>query len=188
MKIMLTNSKKWKNIKEITSVLQAIAVIFGLAFAIWQISIVQKQVEVQSKALSESNKIASANYVLTLSKRLDAPQYAKIMNAISYNDRNYPILKESGGQFRSEEVDTLLGLYETIGNLYRDNLISKEMAYNEFSEDFKNTWCNKSIQTHIRDIRQLKCIYNDTKIYFFEFETLAKEFLAIEKIACEDLD
>jgi hypothetical protein len=178
---MLTDSKIWKNIKEITTVLQAIAVISGFAFAIWQISIVQKQLEIQTK-------IASANYVLELSKRLDAPKYDRISKAIDYNDRNYPIFKGSGGRFRDEEVDALLGLYDTIGYLYQQKLISKEMAYNEFSGDFESAWCNKSIQSYIFKIRKEDRIYEDSLVYFFAFETLAKEFLTIEKRTCKDLD
>jgi hypothetical protein len=185
---MLTDLKIWKNFKEIIIVLQAIAVISGVAFTSYQVFLVKKQVEIQSKVLSKSNEIASANYVLELSKRLDTPQYYRITKAINYNNRNYPILRESGGRFRIEEVDALLGLYDSIGNLYQQNLISKDMAFNEFSDDFETAWCNKSIQNYIIKIRKEDRINKGSLVYFFAFETLAKEFLAIEKRSCEDLD
>jgi len=134
---MLTDSKKWKNFKEIISVLQSIFVIVGILIAICQISILQKQVNLQTEALNKNNKISSANYVLELSKRLDVPKYDRIMKAIGDNDKNYPILVKSGGHFRDAEVDNLLGLYDSIGNLYQEKLILREMAYNEFSDDFE---------------------------------------------------
>jgi hypothetical protein len=62
------------------------------------------------------------------------------------------------------------------------------MAYNEFSGDFESAWCNKSIQSYIFKIRKEDRIYEDSLVYFFAFETLAKEFLTIEKRTCKDLD
>jgi hypothetical protein len=185
---MLKDSKCWNDIREILSLIQSIAVIFGVAFAIWQIYLVHEQVKIQTKIQSDNKKIASANYLLELSKRLDAPKYDKIMREIGYNKKNYPILKKSGGLFRPEEVDTLLGFYDTIGSLYREKLIEKEMAYNEFSEDFEAAWCNKSIQRYIEKIRKEDNVPDASKSYFFEFETLAKDFLTIEHRTCDDLD
>ncbi|MGA2527009.1 MAG: hypothetical protein ABSF79_10380 [Smithellaceae bacterium] len=98
---MLIESKFYKNLKEYISILQSIFVIVGIFLALWHIFIVQKQVEIQTKALNESNKIASANYVLDLSKRLDAPKYDRILKAINDNDKNYPALRKSGGHFKN---------------------------------------------------------------------------------------
>jgi hypothetical protein len=185
---MLKDNKYWNDVREILGLVQSIAVICGVVFAIWQISLVHEQVKIQTNIQSDNKKIASANYLLDLSKRLDAPKYERILKAIGYNNKDYPILKEHGGKFRPEEVDTLLGFYDTIGNLYKEKLIEKEMAYNEFSEDFESAWCNKSIQRYITEIRKKDNVTDTSKAYFFQFETLTKEFLATDQRTCDDLE
>jgi hypothetical protein len=138
--------------------------------------------------LIASNKIASANYVLDLSKQLDSPKYSELINAISNNNINYQILKNDGGKFTEGKVENLLGIYETIGDLYEENLISKKMAYNEFSDDIEATFCNNSIQKHIKKIRKEDGILEGDRAFFSGLEKMAKDFLIVDKITCKDYE
>ena len=185
---MYHKQKFWDHFKKFVDIIQSIAIIGGIAFAIFQLYFLQTQTKIQADALIASNKIASANYVLDLSKQLDAPKYSELINVISCNNINYPILKNDDGKFTEGKVDNLLGIYETIGDLYEENLISKKMAYNEFSDDIEATFCNKSIQKHIKKIREEDGILEGEKAFFSGFERMAKDFLTIDKITCKDYE
>jgi len=61
---MLSNLKYWNEIKEIASLFQTVVIIVGLPISLIQMCTAQKQAKIQSQALKDSNKIASANYIL----------------------------------------------------------------------------------------------------------------------------
>jgi arabinogalactan endo-1,4-beta-galactosidase len=109
-----------------------------------------------------------------LSKQLDSPKYSELINAISSNNINYPILKNDGGKFTEGKVENLLGIYETIGDLYEENLISKKMAYNEFSDDIEATFCNNSIQKYIKKIREEDGILECDRAFFQDLKKWQK--------------
>jgi hypothetical protein len=185
---MPANSKIWNNFKEVIGIIQSLVIIVGLPIGLIQLCTAQKQAEIQSSALNASNKIASANYVLELSKRLDSPKYDKLITVIGQNNIDYPILKRDGGKFREDEVDALLGLYETVGNLFHVKLIDRDMAYNEFSDDFERAFCNKSIQRYMNKARQEDNSADGPQAYFSKFEDISKEFLAIDRKTCRDFE
>jgi arabinogalactan endo-1,4-beta-galactosidase len=170
----MNKQKFWDYLKKFIDIIQSLAIIGGIIFGILQLYFLQIQTKIQSDALIASNKIASANYVLDLSKQLDSPKYSELINAISSNNINYPILKNDGGKFTEGKVENLLGIYETIGDLYEENLISKKMAYNEFSDDIEATFCNNSIQKYIKKIREEDGILEGDRAFFQDLKKWQK--------------
>jgi arabinogalactan endo-1,4-beta-galactosidase len=170
----MNKQKFWDYLKKFIDIIQSLAIIGGIIFGILQLYFLQIQTKIQSDALIASNKIASANYVLGLSKQLDSPKYSELINAISSNNINYPILKNDGGKFTEGKVENLLGIYETIGDLYEENLISKKMAYNEFSDDIEATFCNNSIQKYIKKIREEDGILEGDRAFFQDLKKWQK--------------
>ena len=168
----MNKQKFWDYLKKFIDIIQSLAIIGGIIFGILQLYFLQIQTKIQSDALIASNIIASANYVLDLSKQLDSPKYSELINAISSNNINYPILKNDGGKFTEGKVENLLGIYETIGDLYEENLISKKMAYNEFSDDIEATFCNNSIQKYIKKIREEDGILEGDRAFFQDLKKL----------------
>jgi len=110
------------------------------------------------------------------------------MTVIGNHNADYPILKKDGGKFRDEEVDALIGLYDTIGEFRHESLITKDMAYNEFSDDIEAAFCNKSIQRYITEIREEDRTREGPAAFFGNFDELAMEFLATDNKTCEDFD
>jgi arabinogalactan endo-1,4-beta-galactosidase len=170
----MNKQKFWDYLKKFIDIIQSLAIIGGIIFGILQLYFLQIQTKIQSDALIASNIIASANYVLDLSKQLDSPKYSELINAISSNNINYPILKNDGGKFTEGKVENLLGIYETIGDLYEENLISKKMAYNEFSDDIEATFCNNSIQKYIKKIREEDGILEGDRAFFQDLKKWQK--------------
>ena len=170
----MNKQKFWDYLIKFIDIIQSLAIIGGIIFGILQLYFLQIQTKIQSDALIASNIIASANYVLDLSKQLDSPKYSELINAISSNNINYPILKNDGGKFTEGKVENLLGIYETIGDLYEENLISKKMAYNEFSDDIEATFCNNSIQKYIKKIREEDGILEGDRAFFQDLKKWQK--------------
>ena len=170
----MNKQKFWDYLKKFIDIIQSLAIIGVIIFGILQLYFLQIQTKIQSDALIASNIIASANYVLDLSKQLDSPKYSELINAISSNNINYPILKNDGGKFTEGKVENLLGIYETIGDLYEENLISKKMAYNEFSDDIEATFCNNSIQKYIKKIREEDGILEGDRAFFQDLKKWQK--------------
>jgi hypothetical protein len=63
------------------------------------------------------------------------------------SDPATPILKRpnGGGKFTVPQLDWYLGEYETLDDLYRNNLITCRMMYNEFSYDLEKAYKNKDV-------------------------------------------
>jgi hypothetical protein len=59
------------------------------------------------------------------------------------SDPAAPILKEHGGKYTVIQLDNFLSQYETLDDLYRNDLITCRMMYNEFSGDLEDAYKNK---------------------------------------------
>ena len=141
------------------------------------------------KTLSDNNKIASANFVLEISKKLDAPRYDKILKAIEDNPGDYSIIGiHSKRKFYSAEVEDYIGNFETVGDLMRDKIVNKNMAYDELGYDAEKAWCNRDVQKVITDARKADGIYSGSKAFYAGFEEFAKFSLSKDKKRCEDMD
>jgi hypothetical protein len=92
------------NVVKALSVVESIAVIGGIVFAVWQVLEIRKQTTIQADTLKQSQQIASADLVLKLRGTLDDNKFAKLVADIQNHDHSYPLLSRSeggkGGKFR----------------------------------------------------------------------------------------
>jgi len=125
------------------SVLESIAVIGGIVFAVWQVLEIRKQTTIQADTLKQSQQIASADLVLKLRATLDASKFAKLVADIQTHDHNYPLLSRGeggkGGKWRDLDIEQYLSVFESVGYLVEDDLVISKMAFNEFSYDVEKT-------------------------------------------------
>jgi hypothetical protein len=176
------------------SVVESIAVIGGIVFAVWQVLEIRKQTTIQADTLKQSQQIASADLVLKLRGTLDDNKFAKLVADIQNHDHSYPLLARSdggskGGKFRDLEIEQYISVFEDIGYLVEGNLIISKMAYNEFSYDIEKGWCNADVQRVVADARKAdKSITRQTEPIYGEFEKLARNYLTREGETCKDLD
>jgi hypothetical protein len=173
--------------------LQSIAIIAGVAVALWQLSEIIRQNGIQADTLKQTQQAASASLVLQLRDKLDASRYDAITAAIQGNDQHYPLLSQKnggkGGKFRDLEIESYMENFEDIGYLVQEHLILAEMAYDHFSYEVEKAWCNADVQRIIRDERKAdKSVTAASDPFYGRLETLAKSYLARERQTCKDLD
>jgi hypothetical protein len=171
---------------------QSIAVIAGVAVALWQLSEISSQSKIQAQALKQAQEAASATLVLQLRDKIDGDRYAAITVAIQDHDHSYPLLRSDGGKggkFRDLDIERYIGNLEDIGYLVQEHLIIDEMAYGHFSYDVEKAWCNGDVQRIVRAARKAdKGVTAASDPIYGKFENLAQTYLAKERQSCKDLD
>ena len=93
--------------------------------------------------------------MLRLNQELEKPLYENLSDALA-SDPATPILKrrKGGGRFTVAQLDSYLGQYETLDDLYRSNLINCRMMYNEFSGELEDAYKNKDVMTEVAEERK----------------------------------
>lgn len=147
----------WGQIKKMLRTVEVLAVVGGVIFA-----------GIQIKDWRDSQ---SAQLMLEFNKELNSDLNANLITAI---EENKPILKESGGEFTTTDVDRYLGAYELLNNISIAGLISDDILYNAFAYDIVKTYQNKEIQNYLTKIRQ------EDNSFFRGFGALAQDILKAE--------
>jgi hypothetical protein len=143
--------------------------------------------------LSERRQVSSGELVLKFGDKLDDSRYKELTAEIQGHDGRHPLLSRGeggrGGKFRDIDIEQYISIFEDLGYLVHDNLIISKMAYDHFSYDIEKAWCNADIQQIIKGARKAdKSIPGTADLFYVNFETLAKNYLAREGQSCKDLD
>lgn len=164
-------------------VLQVVSLIVGLIFIYCQIKNQSEALQLQANVLQDNQKINSANFVLKIGDVLNAPRYEKIMSAIEDHKGNYKL-----GKFKDSLLEDYLGIFETLGNLVEEKVITDEMAYNELGYELEKAWCNQDVQKYIDDVRKADKNTSGSNRFFIGLENMAKYSLSRDKKTCSDMD
>jgi len=161
--------KNWtlKGCLEVLHALSLIAGIIGLFFIGYQVKIQSEALQLQTKTLQDSQKINSANFVLKIGDQLNDPRYEKIMSAIEDHGANYKLLN---GKFKERLLDDYIGIFETLGNLVQEKVITDEMAYNELGYELEKAWCNQDIQKYISDSRKVDKNISGSNVFLLDLK------------------
>jgi hypothetical protein len=152
------------------------------------------QNKIQSQSLEQTRKIASADLVLRLRKRLDGTNFDKLAKEIQAHDQTYALrAKLNGGKgirkFGDADIEDYINNFEDIGYLIEDGVIDTKMAYDDFSYDVEKAWCNLDVRRLTTKDRQTdKSTFATSDPIYGHFENLAKSYLDKEKQTCDDLD
>lgn len=106
----------------------------------------------QLRALRLQN---SADLSLRLDQELNTRINQNLEDALD-SDPTTPILKrpKGGGKFTVVQLDNYLSEYETLADLYQNDLITCRMIYNEFSYDLETAYKNKDVMAEVAEERQ----------------------------------
>lgn len=165
-------------------VLQTISLILGILFIGYQIKSQSESIQIQSKSVQDNQKVNSANFVLKISDDLDR-KYSKLMSAIADHKSNYKLLPK---RFSEKQIEGYIATFETLGNLVQENVITKEMAYNQLGYDLEKAWCNQDIRKMITDSRETDKLHTGSNAFYMGFEEMAKYSLSRDKKSCSDID
>lgn len=142
---------------------------------------IKTQLDSLTTQLKQQATLASAQYVLDMSANLNSPHYAAIMAAIEDHTHTYSLRKAG---FTDDQIEDYMGEFETIGDLYRDNVISFQMAYDEFSYDTEKAYCNVDVQSDIMRDQQEAGASTGTDAFWSGFQGMAIAFLKQDGYTC----
>jgi hypothetical protein len=98
-------------------------------------------------------RVNSADIALRLDDRLLKPPFSAILDRV-YNDQpGYALLADSHGPISDDDMDALLGTYDTLYHLRRENLIDKRLTYNVFCTDLETVHANREVQVYLAQTR-----------------------------------
>lgn len=147
----------WKQAEKTLRIIEVVAIVGGVIFA-----------GVQIRDLRNDQ---SAQLMLEFNKELNSDLNANLITAI---EDNKPILKESGGEFTTTDIDRYLGVYELLNTVSITGLISDDMVYNAFAYDILKTYQNQEIKNYLAKIRQ------EDSSFFRGVDALAEDLLKAE--------
>jgi hypothetical protein len=111
--------------------------------------------------LHDNRQVESASLGLQFDDRLSNPSTIAIIDA----SESFPplaILKEHGGHSTDDELESMLGIYDTLYYLHEDRLINDQMSYDLFCFDLKAVYGNPEVSTYLKQERREA---NDSSIY-----------------------
>lgn len=163
-------------------ILQTISLIVGIGFTCYQ-------VHNMAETSRATQLVNSANFVLRVSDEITKDKYTKLQDAIEDHAGNYKILAARGGQFTEHDIDDYISNFETLGNLANDDLISKDMVYNEMGYEIEKAWCNRDVYNFVQKARQADGNRTGSDAFYIGFEELAAHsFHRDRDKTCADLD
>ncbi len=115
---------------------------------------------------------------------LNDPKYAKIMSTIEDNRRDYKLMN---GRFKERLVDEYISVFELLGNLVQEKVITIEMAYDDLGYSLEKAWCNQDAQQYIAEAREVDKI-SGSNAFYSGFENMAKYSLSRDKKTGSDID
>lgn len=93
----------------------------------------------------------SADLVLKFGEYLDDEPYLGISQALDTDDAGAKILQPDGPVAQAE-IDRYLGTFETLGNLYREGLITCTMFKSDFSYYIQKIYLNAQLRSYIETV------------------------------------
>jgi hypothetical protein len=159
-----------ENFASVTALLLVIATIFIAIYTHQQADILKEQIQ-------NSTSQESATFMIDFNNQLrNGPSsYSKIIHAL---DSNQPILYGQKAQFTSETVDDYLMMWELVGNMMQNHVIASNMAYDAFSYDVENAYCNPDIKKYIQTAQAENG--GPSGGLYASFDNLARGFLQID--------
>ncbi|MCX5668888.1 MAG: hypothetical protein NTX89_02040 [Candidatus Omnitrophica bacterium] len=135
--------------------------IIATVVLIWQLTILNNQLAVQSKTMKADNLIKLNQQIYP------CENMKEIIEAIG-NDK--PILKKNRGPFTEVVLDNFLGYFEMLGIMERRGYLDADLIYDMFGSDIEAISNNKEIQKYIQSEKEkgynwpfLNCIIQKIK-------------------------
>lgn len=143
--------------ESIFATIQIVILVVGLYLTITQISDLRK-VNAGQITLDITRDIYSDERYVT------NPQIIKLI------EQNKTILIRNGGKFQDQDLDNILGEWDTVARLNQVGVLPDDLVYAQFSFDMVKAYKNKEIQDYIKMIREQA----GDDLIFADFEWLAK--------------
>ncbi len=114
-----------------------IAILFGVIFAFVQVG--------------DYRLRTSTDLVLKFGEYLDDSPYLNISQALDTENKTAKIFQPEG-PFSVGDIDRYLGTFETLGNLYKEGLITCDMLKANFAYYIQKAYFNEEIRGYINEV------------------------------------
>jgi hypothetical protein len=111
--------------------------------------------------IQDARKVESAEIGLKFAKRLSTPSAIDIIDAAEAVPMQY-ILTDKGGKSSDDQLEAVLGDYDTLYYLRQEGLINERLSYNMFCFDLEHLYDDKEVTSYLADARRTT---NDQSIY-----------------------
>lgn len=173
--------REW-NHQKLLSVFTGLLVLVGAIYGITtilqlrsmnnQALLMAQQLDIMKEQIDDVKLTRSADLMLRFDALLDKPLNARLRLAI---ENGKPILKEHGGKFSADDLESYIAIFDSLNDLYQREVINKDLFYNDYSYDIEKAYENREIQSYLQDIRK-----QDAQ-FFVGFDSIAKEMKAFPK-------
>jgi len=130
---------------------QTNAIIFwtaGLFFATFVMAVIgyfqmqeaQKLTKITQEQIKNAQNATYMEYIFKFNEQFSQPTNQAIALAIEDGRK---VLKVNGGVFSDDDLDSYLDIYEDIAKALQMNLISKDLFYNDFSDNLSMVYDNR---------------------------------------------
>jgi hypothetical protein len=103
--------------------------------------------------IRDSHREESARFALQFDDRMNKPELVAIIDA-AYTDPAPKILISNGGKTTDDQLEELLGDYDTLYYLHQDDLVSDKLLYDVFCSDIEAVNGNAEVRQYIKDDRK----------------------------------
>ncbi len=126
------------------------AIIAGIIFGVITI-------QTEKTKLKADRALRSADLMVRFDDKLD--KYQDNIDEFDTDDTGLKILQPAG-KFSEGHLEAYIAIYDTIGELAKEDLLTCSMMYNVFSYDINKACVNEDIMNYISTIRE-----NDSTLY-----------------------
>ena len=159
--------RRWSKRSSLLFLSQTVLVLVQTGALVYSVHLLREQ----TKDIENTKSNRSADFIFRFDERLAKSPFSELALAIQ---RNQPILKAHGGKFSEDDLQGYLDLWESINPEYVAGLISKEMAYNSYSNDIQKAYDNPEVQTFVKESQK------ESPEFYTGFENLAKDMKAMQ--------
>jgi len=135
----------------VVGIVYGITTIFQLRSMNQQARLMSQQLEIMRSEIEDTKLSRSADLILRYGQLLDTQPNPKLRIAI---ESGKPILKAHGGKFSADELESYLGIFDSLNDLYEKGMINRDLFYNEYSYDAVKLSDNPEVQSYLKDIRK----------------------------------
>jgi len=154
------SQREWNHTK-LLSVFTGLLFLVGLAYSVtsvfqWlsmreQARSMAQQLEIMRSEIEDTKLTRSADLILRYGELLDKQPNPKLRIAI---ESGKPILKTHGGKFSPDDLESYLGIFDNLNDLYEKGMIDKALFYNEYSYDAVKLYDNAEVQSYLKELRK----------------------------------
>ena len=170
-------SRRW-GLEHWQTVFAGLLVIVGVVYTIaavaqWrsmnqQARVMSQQLEVMRSEIEDTKLSRSADLILRYGQLLDKQPNPKLRIII---ESGKPILKAHGGKFSADDLESYLGIFDSLNDLYEKGMINKDLFYNEYSYDAVKLYDNAEVQSYLKELRKNE----DKADYYLGVDKLAQK-------------